>query len=51
MAPCAPHEDLAPIAGDLSDDLLGEQSDSAEALDDADLSEAFDDHDADDYGD
>src|SRR6478609_11611850 len=45
------HEDLAPIAGDLSDDLLGEQSDSAEALDDADLSEAFDDHDADDYGD
>jgi hypothetical protein len=46
-------EDLAPIAGDLSDDLLGDHVDSAEALDDVDLSEAFDqdenDYDTDDY--
>ena len=44
------HEDLAPIAGDLSDDLLGDHVDSAEALDDVDLSEAFDE-DEDDYDD
>src|SRR6478609_3197936 len=38
-------DDLAPIAGDLSDDLLGDHADSAEDLDDVDLSEAFDDED------
>lgn len=37
-------EDLEPIAGDLSDDLVADDVDSVEALDDVDLSEALQDY-------